>query len=586
MASYSAPLRDHLFCLYDVFGFEEHTSLPGFEDFSRDVVEAVLEQSGRFSADVLFPLNRSGDEEGARFENGEVITPKGFRQAYRALVDGGWPSLSCAPEDGGQGMPHMINFLFEEMMNAACLSFGLIPGLTRGAYVALSRHGNAAQRAVYAPRLASGEWTGAMCLTEAHCGTDLGLMRTRAEPRPDGGFAITGTKIFISAGDHDLTPNIIHLVLARLPDAPQGTRGISLFVVPKFHADAQGALGARNGVTCGAVEDKMGMHASPTCVMTFDAAIGWLVGEPHQGLKATFAMMNTERIAVGIQGLAIAEASYQNAVDYARQRRQGRSSTSAPDALDPIIVHPDVRRMLLTQKALIEGSRMLALWAAQMLDVSEHHTDPATRKQAEDFVQLMTPVVKAFLTDIGSEAANLGVQILGGHGYIRANGQEQYVRDVRVTQIYEGTNGIQSADLLGRKVLQLDLFDSFARPVADFVAAHGKDDSLAEFVAPLAAAHDLLEDATSLLRQRAAANPDEIGAAAADYMRLFALTSLSYLWARAAAVSLPKSHEDFHRAKLATARYFMQRILPQTASLHAIITAGAAPVMELDAAMF
>ena len=586
MASYAAPLRDHLFCLYDVFNFEAHTSLPGFEDFSRDMIEAVLEQSGRFTADVLFPLNRSGDEEGARFQNGEVKTPGGFREAYRKLVDGGWPALSCALEDGGQGMPHMINFLFEEMMNAACISFGLIPGLTRGAYVALSRYGNAAQRGLYAPRLASGEWAGAMCLTEAHCGTDLGLLRTRAEPRPDGSFAITGTKIFISAGDHDLTPNIIHLVLARLPDAPKGTRGISLFVVPKFHADAQGALGARNGVACGGVEDKMGMHASPTCVMNFDAATGWLVGEPHQGLKAMFSMMNTERIAVGVQGLAIAEASHQNAVAYARQRRQGRASTSAPDATDPIIVHADVRRMLLTQKALIEGSRMLALWAAQMLDVSEHHADPAARKHADDFVQLMTPVVKAFLTDSGSETANLGVQILGGHGYIRANGQEQFVRDVRVTQIYEGTNGIQSADLLGRKVLQLDLFDSFARPVADFIAVHGGDQSLTEFIAPLAAALDLLEDATSLLRQRAAVNPDEIGAAAADYMRLFALTSLSYLWARAAVVSLPKSHDDFHRAKLATARFFMQRILPQTVSLNAVIIAGAAPVMELDAAMF
>ncbi len=586
MPVYTAPLRDHLFCLYDLFGFEDHTLLPGFADFSRDVIEAVLEQSGRFASEVLFPLNRSADEEGVHFNQGAVTVPKGFREAYAGLVDGGWPGLSCAPQDGGQGMPHMINFLFEEMMNAACLSFGLFPGLSRGAYVALSRHGDEGQRALYAPRLASGEWAGSMCLTEAHCGTDLGLMRTRAEPQPDGSYAISGTKIFISAGEHDLTSNIIYLVLARLPDAPRGTKGISLFVVPKFISNADGTLGARNGVACGAIEQKMGIHASPTCVMNFDGAAGWLVGDPHQGLKAMFAMMNAERIAVGIQGLAIAEASYQNAVAYARQRLQGRSPASAKDAADPIIVHADVRRMLLTQKALIEGCRMLALWAAQMLDVSEHHADPVVRQQADDFVQLMTPVVKAFLTDTGSEVANLGMQVLGGHGYIRANGQEQYVRDARITQIYEGTNGIQSADLLGRKVLQLDLIGAFNRPVTDFIAACGEDDALAEFVGPLAAAHVLLDDATAILRQRAVANPDEIGAAAVDYMRLFALTSLGFLWARAAQVALPKSNDDFHRAKLSTARFFMQRILPQTASLHAIITAGAAPVMELDDSMF
>jgi alkylation response protein AidB-like acyl-CoA dehydrogenase len=589
MPQYSAPLRDHLFCLYELFDFDSHTQLPGFETFSRDVIEAVLEQSGRFAAEVLLPLNRSADEDGAQFNNGVVTTPKGFRDAYRALVDGGWPSLACDPEDGGQGMPHMINFLFEEMMNAACLSFGLFPGLNRGAYVAMSRYGNLEQRALYAPRLASGEWAGAMCLTEAHCGTDLGQLRTKAEPRPDGSYSITGTKIFISAGDHDLTPNIVYLVLARLPDAPKGTKGISLFVVPKVLMDETGTLGARNAVSCGAIEQKMGMHASPTCVMNFDAATGWLVGEAHQGLKAMFAMMNTERIAVGIQGLAIAEASYQNAVAYARQRLQGRAATGArqPDRpADPIIVHADVRRMLLTQKSFIEGSRMLALWAAQMLDVSEHHADPAERKRADDFVQLMTPVVKAFLTDMGSESANLGMQVLGGHGFVRANGQEQFVRDVRVTQIYEGTNGIQSADLLGRKVLQLGLLQVFTRPVTDFIAAHSGDDSLAEFVTPLVAAHDLLDDATAVIRQRAAVNADEVGSAAVDYMRLFALTALGYLWARAAEVSLPKGNEEFYRAKLATARFFMQRILPQTAALHAIIVAGAAPVMELDEAMF
>lgn len=589
MPQFHPPLRDHLFCLYDLLGFESHTRLPGFEAFSRDVIEAVLEQSARFCSDVLYPLNRSADEEGVHFENGVVTTPKGFREAYAQLVAGGWPSLTASPEHGGQGMPHMVNFLFEEMLNGANLSFGLFPGLTRGAYVLLTEQGSAEQVAQYGPKLASGEWAGSMCLTEAHCGTDLGLLKTQAVPRGDGSYSLSGTKIFISAGEHDLTPNIVYFVLARLPDAPKGSKGISLFVVPKFLVNADGSLGARNGISCGAVEHKMGIHGCPTCVMNLDGATGWLVGEANQGLKAMFSMMNTERIAVGIHGLAVAEASYQNAVAYARERLQGRAPSGPRDAAkpaDPIIVHPDVRRMLMTQRALTEGCRMLALWTAQALDVSERHADAAVRREADGFVALMTPVVKAFLTDCGSEVANLGVQVLGGHGFIRANGQEQYVRDVRITQIYEGTNGVQSADLLGRKVLHLDLFDSFAKPVKSFVERHEGNEALDEFLEPLAASYDLLQDATWMIRERAASHPEEAGAAAVDYMRLFALTALAYLWARAAEVSLPKGNEDFHRAKLATARFFMQRILPDTASLHARIVSGAAPVMELDEAMF
>jgi butyryl-CoA dehydrogenase len=500
-------------------------------------------------------------------------------------VAGGWPALTAAPEHGGQGMPHMVNLLFEEMLNGACLSFGLFPGLTRGAYVLLSQHGSAAQKALYAAKLASGEWAGSMCLTEAHCGTDLGLMKTSAIPQPDGSFALTGTKIFISAGEHDLTPNIVYFVLAKLPGAPKGSKGISLFLVPKVMVNADGALARRNQVSCGAVEHKMGIHGCPTCVMNFDGATGWLVGEPHQGLKAMFAMMNAERIAVGIHGLAIAEASYRNAVAYARERLQGRAPASprAPEKpADPIIVHPDVRRMLMTQKALTEGCRMLALWAAQALDLSERHPDPETRAAADALTALLTPVVKAFLTDCGSESANLGVQVLGGHGFIRGNGQEQYVRDVRITQIYEGTNGIQAADLLGRKVLHLGLFESFAAPVRAFLSA----DPLPDFTEPLAVAFRQLEDTTELLRARAAANPDETGVAAADYLRLFALTALAYLWARAAKIALLRGNEDFYRAKLATARFFMARILPETAALQARIAAGAAPVMALDEAMF
>lgn len=588
MPVYAPPLRDHLFCLYELLDFEAHTKLPGF-DFPRDVIEAVLEQSARFASEILYPLNRPADEEGVHFENGAVTTAKGFREAYAQLVAGGWPSLTARPEHGGQGMPHMVNFLFEEMLNGASLSFGLFPGLTRGGYVLLDDHGTEDQKALYGPKLASGEWTGAMCLTEAHCGTDLGLLKTQAVPKGDGSYALSGTKIFISAGEHDLAPNIVYFVLARLPDAPKGSKGISLFLVPKFLVNADGSLAGRNGISCGSLEQKMGIHACPTCVMNLDGAVGWLMGEPHQGLKAMFSMMNAERIAVGIHGLGIAEASYQNAVAYARERLQGRAPTGprAPEKpADPIIAHPDVRRMLMTQRALVEGCRMLALWTAQALDVSERHPGPAARREADDFVALMTPVVKAFLTDSGSEVANLGVQVLGGHGFIRANGQEQYVRDVRITQIYEGTNGIQSADLLGRKILHLDLFGSFAAPVTQFVDAREGDDSLAEFIAPLAAAFDLLEDATRVIRERAASHPEEAGAAAVDYMRLFGLTALAHLWARAAEVSLPKSNDDFHRAKLATARFFMQRVLPDTAALHAKIMAGAGSVMEMDEAMF
>jgi alkylation response protein AidB-like acyl-CoA dehydrogenase len=582
MPKFSPPLRDHLFCLYELLDFESHRRLPGFEACTRDLVEAVLEQSARFCSEVIHPLNRSADEQGVRFDKGVVTTPAGFREAYAQLVAGGWPALTARPEHGGQGMPHMVNILFEEMLNGASLAFGLFPGLTRGAYVLLNDHGSAEQKALYGPKLASGEWAGSMCLTEAHCGTDLGLLKTQAQPRGDGGYALTGTKIFISAGEHDLTPNIIYFVLARLPGAPKGSKGISLFLVPKVLPD-----GARNGVACSAVEHKMGIHGCPTCVMNFDGAVGWLVGEPHNGLKAMFSMMNAERIAVGIHGLAIAEASYENAVAYARERLQGRAPGGQRDAskpADPIIMHPDVRRMLMTQRALVEGCRMLALWTAQALDVSEHHPDAERRKEADDLVALMTPVVKAFLTDCGSDAANLGVQVLGGHGYIRANGQEQFVRDVRITQIYEGTNGVQAMDLLGRKVLHLDLFRAFAKPVTEFITAHEDNDRLSGMVAPLAAAFDLLEDATQLIR--ASTSSEDAGAAAVDYMRLFALTSLAYLWARAAAVSLTKSNDEFHRAKLATARFFMQRILPDTAALHAKITAGAGSVMEMDEAMF
>ena len=583
MPQYHAPLRDHRFCLTELFDWEEHRALPGFAEFSQDVVEAVLAEAGKFSESVVFPLNRSGDEEGCTYGNGAVRTPKGFREAYRLYCEGGWPSLACDPAHGGQGLPHMVNVLAEEMLGSANLSFSLYPGLTRGAYVGLSKFGSAEQKAHYLPRLASGEWTGSMCLTEAHCGTDLGLLRTAAVARDDGSYALTGTKIFITSGEHDLAPNIVYLVLARLPEAPKGSKGISLFVVPKFHSDAEGKLGQRNQVSCGAIEHKMGIRGSATCVMNFDGAVAWLVGEPHQGLKAMFAMMNAERLAVGVSGLAVAEASLQNAVAYARQRLQGRAGSDHPDLpADPIIAHADVRRMLMTQRALVEGGRALAVWVAHALDRSEHAADPEIRQSAEDFVSLMTPVVKAFLTDIGSEVANLGLQVLGGHGYIRDNGQEQLVRDVRITQIYEGTNGIQALDLAGRKLTQDNgrLLRSFFHPVADYIGADKPE--LAEFIQPLSEAFGRLQQATSFIAER----PEETGAAAADYLQLFGLTALAYLWARMAEIARAKQDDDFHRAKLATARFYMQRILPRSLAMHAGIMAGRGSVMGLEEKSF
>lgn len=591
MPHYAAPLRDYRFCLYELFNADEHMKLPGFADFTPDVVLPALEEAAKFSANVIHPLNRSGDEEGCRLENGIVHTPQGFKEAYRIFCDGGWPSLTCDPAFGGQGMPHMINVLVEEMTCAANLSFSLYPGLTRGAYVALLHHGSEEQKALYLPHLVSGEWAGSMCLTEPHCGTDLGLLRSSAAPRNDDSFSITGTKMFISAGDHDLTANIVYLVLARLPDAPKGTKGISLFLVPKFLVEADGRLGERNTVSCGAIEHKMGIKASATCVMNFDGAKGWLVGEPHQGLKAMFAMMNTERIAVGIQGLGVAEASYQNAVAYARERLQGRAVTGAkfPEKpADPIVVHADVRRMLLTQRVLVEGCRALALWTAQALDVSERHEDPNARQNAADLVALLTPVVKAFLTDCGSEIANLGMQIFGGHGYIRANGQEQLVRDVRVTQIYEGSNGIQALDLVGRKLAQDQgrPMRNFLQQISTHIAAKKSDAAMVEFIEPLAKALARLQQATVAIAEHGPANPDEAAAAATEYLRLFALTATAYLWARMAELSIGKQDDAFYRAKLGTARFYMERILPQTGALLSAIMAGSSTMMEFNAADF
>lgn len=591
MTVYKAPLRDYRYLLEEVFDAAQLTALPGYEDATPEAFSAVLEEGGRLCEEVLFPLNRSGDEEGCHFENGVVRTPTGFKEAYQTFCAGGWTALACDPEFGGQGLPHTLNFCLTEMICSANLSFGMYPGLSHGAYNALLQHGSATQKALYLPRLVDGSWSGTMCLTEPQCGTDLGLVRTKAEPGADGIFKITGTKIFISAGEHDLTENILHLVLARLPDAPAGTRGISLFLVPKFLLREDGGIGPRNAVACGAIEHKMGIKASSTCVINFDDAEGYLIGAPHAGMRAMFTMMNSARLGVALQGLGIGEIAYQSAKAYATDRLQGRalSGVKYPERpADPLVVHPDIRRMLLTMRAQNEAARALACWVGLHIDIAHRHPDEQERDAAEDLVALLTPVLKSHLTDIGFESANLGVQIMGGHGYIRENGMEQLVRDARITQIYEGANGIQALDLVGRKLPQNTgrLLRRFFHPVARFIAESEGRPEMQEFSAPLAKAFGRLQQATLLVGQRGLADPDEAGAAASDYLKLFALTASAYVWARMAKISLPQSAGPdgaFHTAKLATARFFMSRILPQGSALLSIIGAGAKPLMALDA---
>ena len=592
MATYKAPLRDYKFVLHELFGVEEVSTWPGLEDATPEIFDAVLEEAAKVCEDVLFPINRSGDEEGCTFENGVVRTPKGFKEAYDAFREGGWTSLSAHPEYGGQGLPHVLSFLVEEMICSANMAFGMYPGLTGGAYNAIAAHGSDELKQKYLPKMASGEWAGTMNLTEPHCGTDLGLIRTKAVPAEDGSHKITGTKIFISAGEHDLTDNIIHLVLAKLPDAPPGVRGISLFIVPKY-LDGDGGP-KRNSLACGSIEHKMGIKASSTCVMNFDAATGWLCGEAHKGLKAMFTMMNTARLGVGIQGLGVAETSYQSARLYAQERVQGRALTGTkyPEkAADPILVHPDVRRMLLTMKSQVEGGRALAVWIGKEIDKSKHHPDPAEREAADDLVSLITPIIKSFLTDMGSETCNTGMQVFGGHGYIREWGMEQLVRDARIAQIYEGTNGIQALDLVGRKMpMHMGrLLRRFFHPVDAYIKEASLKPELQEFILPVAKAFARLQQITGFIAQKGMSNPDEAGAAATEYLRFFALVAIGYLWTRMVEVSLPKVEGDdglFYRGKIATARFYITRILPQTNAHAAAIMAGAKPLMEMEDAAF
>ncbi len=588
MPQFNAPLRDMRFVLHEVFDAPAlWARLPALaETVDADIADAILEEAAKVTGQLLAPLNRSGDEEGARFDDGAVSTPAGFPEAYATYIDGGWVGLAGNPAYGGLGMPKMLAVQFEEMLYAAGSSFALYSALTSGACLAIDAHASEQLKQTYLPRLYSGEWAGTMCLTEAQAGSDLGLLRTRAEPQSDGSYAITGSKIFITGGEQDLTANIVHLVLARLPDAPAGSRGISLFLVPKFLVKGDGTLGARNPVNCGSIEHKMGIKASASCVMNFDGATGWLVGEPNKGLAAMFTMMNYERLSIGIQGIGCAEASYQNAVAYARERLQARApgGAQAPEkSADPIIVHPDVRRMLLTMKALTEGGRAFATWVGQQLDLAKFTEDAAERAQAAALVALLTPVAKAFFTDTGLESCVHGQQVFGGHGYIREWGQEQLVRDVRIAQIYEGTNGIQALDLLGRKVLagdgaSLRLFAAEIRAFVDSPAGAAQPHS-----AELLAALERLESVSAWLGEQATANPAQVGAAAVDYLHLFGYVAYAFMWARMAAVAGERraSDEAFYAAKLATARFYFAKLLPRIHSLEAAIRAGSEPLYGL-----
>ena len=596
MPQYNPPLRDMQFVLHEVLNVvDELKALPQHADIDVDTFNAVLEEGGKFASEVIFPINLSGDSEGCTLDKTthEVTPPKGFKEAYKTYVEGGWPSLSADPEYGGQGLPISLNQCFYEMLNSGNQAWTMYPGLSHGAYEALHAHGTPAQKAMYLPKLTSGEWTGSMCLTEPHCGTDLGLLRSKAEPQADGTYKITGAKIFISAGEHDMVSNILHLVLARLPDAPAGSKGISLFVVPKFNVNADGSLGARNPVFCAGLEHKMGIHANSTCQIVLEGAVGTMVGEPNKGLAAMFVMMNAARLGVGVQSLGLTEVAYQNAVVYAKDRLQMRalSGPKAPDKpADPIIVHPDVRKMLMTARAYAEGGRALAIHTALLIDKELNHPDEDVRKECADEVALLTPIVKAFISDNGWIATSHCMQVYGGHGFIHEWGMEQYVRDARINMIYEGTNTIQSLDLLGRKVLGDNgaKLKKFGRKIAEFVEEEGISEAMQEFVNPLAELGDKVTKLTTEVGMKAFQNPDEVGAAAVDYLRVCGHLVFAYFFARMAKVALEKkdSGDDFYKAKLITARFYFAKLLPETAGLIRTCRAGLKPLMEMDESLF
>ena len=597
MPTYTPPLRDMQFVMHEVLKVtDEFKTMPKHADADADTINAVLEEAGKFASEVIFPLNISGDAEGCKLDktSHEVKTPAGFKEAYKTYVEGGWAALSCDPAYGGQGLPLVVNQCLYEMMNSANQAWTMYPGLTHGAYAALHTHGTEEQKQTYLPKMTSGEWTGTMCLTEPHCGTDLGLMRTRAEPHPDGTYKITGNKIFISAGEHDMAPNIIHLVLARLPDAPPGIKGVSLFVVPKYLVNADGSLGARNGIYCGGLEHKMGIHANATAQIVIDGAYGTMVGQPNKGMQAMFVMMNAARLGVGNQSLGLTEVAYQNALAYAKDRIQMRSLSGikAKDKpADPIIVHPDVRKMLLTAKAYAEGGRALAIYCSVLLEKAHYHPDGKVRKDSDEMLSLLTPITKAFLTDNGFQSAVMCQQVFGGHGYIKEWGMEQFVRDARINMIYEGTNTIQSLDLLGRKILGNNgaTLKKFGKLVTALVEEEGVNEKMAEFINPIAFLGDKMTKFTTELGFKGFQNPDEVGAAAVDYLRVAGHLVFGYFWARMAQVALREiaagNTDPFYQAKLQTARFYFAKLFPETASLMLTARAGSKVLTDTDLAL-
>ncbi|WP_441279121.1 acyl-CoA dehydrogenase C-terminal domain-containing protein [Tardiphaga sp. 172_B4_N1_3] len=596
MPSYKAPLEDVGFLLNDVFQFDRYNNLPGFADASADVREAILGEAAKLSEEVLQPLNRVGDLEGCkRNDDGSVTTPRGFKEAYKQVAEGGWLGLSAPAEFGGQGLPVTLSQTVAEFQISANMAFSMYGGLTMGATAALIVHGKPEQKSMFLPKMVAGEWTGTMNLTEPHCGTDLGLLRTKAAPQADGSYKISGTKIFISAGEHDLADNIIHLVLARIEGAPAGIKGVSLFVVPKFMVNADGSIGARNGVMCGSIEHKMGIHGNSTCVMNYDGATGWLIGEENKGMQGMFVMMNEARLGVAVQGLAQSEVAYQNAVAYAKDRLQGRSLTGpkSPDKpADSIMVHPDVRRTLLTIRAFNEAARAMVVWTALKSDVAHRSDDPKERQAADDHMGLMTPVLKGVLTDGGFANAVSAQQMFGGHGYIAEWGMEQFVRDARIAMIYEGANGIQALDLVGRKLPRDGgrAAMAFFGEVGAFAKEHGADEAMKPYIDPLSNALGHLQQATMWLMNNAMMKPDNAGAGATDYMQLFGLTAFAYMWAKMAKVAQDKIATDgatpYLTTKLVTGRFFMERMLPETALHLARIQTGSATTMELPAEAF
>jgi len=590
MPTYTPPLKDMQFVLHEVLNADQQ-DIPGYDELDPAFTAAVLDEAGKLASEVLQPLNAVGDTEGCRLENGVVRTPTGFKEAFDTMREGGWTALDCDPEYGGQGLPYLVHTAVGEMMSAANMAFNMYPGLTHGAYSAIHAHGSDAQKATYLPKMVTCEWTGTMNLTEPHCGTDLGLMRTKAVPQEDGSYQVSGQKIFISAGDHDMSENVIHLVLAKIPGGPDGIKGVSLFIVPKFLVNEDGSLGARNGVSVGKIEEKMGIHGNSTCVMNYDGATGYLIGEAHKGMRAMFTMMNEARIGVGLQGYAQAVVAYENALAYAQDRLQGRDITGAKNPngpADPLIVHPDIRRNLLDQKSFVEGARAFAFWGAYLIDRAHRNSDP----EADGLISLMTPVIKGFLTDKGFEYATAAQQVYGGHGYIEEWGMSQFARDARIAMIYEGANGVQALDLVGRKLTQdggkhvmafFDMIKTFCK--------ENETDAMAEFVGPLKTASKDLQAAGMYFMQNGMKDPNNALAGSYDFMHLFGHVCLGLMWARMAkaaqsALADGASDVTFYETKLATARYYMTRQLPMTATHLARIQSGAAPVMTLEAANF